>query len=196
MADLDALRDRIVELATASRRSGYVTATTNSLYERLAAWYRDRCEMPPISRALFYRWFGANPARPSHQLLECVPGFAALLGVEEYELFATAGLLSPGLDASLTLAHAAREVQQASRLMSRVLTETPVPSAGEAIVIDRILHHGLDYQVSVWPVVRGHARPLHLHSLIALRPLEPDHSKQRTRTAAIEAYSGEIHANE
>ena len=171
---------------TASR-AGYVSPTTNSLYERLAAWYRQRGEVAPISRALFYQLVRrAVLASPSHQLLECVPGFAALLGVEEYELFAAAGLLRPGLDAPLTIASAARQVRQASRLISRVLTEAAVPSSGEAIIADRILHHKLDYQVSIWPVVRGHARPLHLHSLIAFRPLEPDHSKQRKKTADIE----------
>jgi hypothetical protein len=183
---MNALRDRILELATDGTRSGYVSPTTNSLYERLAAWYRQRGEIVPISRALFYKWFGANPGPPSHQLLECVPGFAALLGVEEYELVAAAGLLRPGLDAPLTIASAARQVRQASRLISRVLTEAAVPSSGEAIIADRILHHKLDYQVSIWPVVRGHGRPLHLHSLIALKPLEPDHSKQRKKTADIE----------
>jgi hypothetical protein len=77
---MNALRDRILELATDGTRAGYVSPTTNSLYERLAAWYRQRGEVAPISRALFYKWFGASPGSPSHQLLECVPGFAALLG--------------------------------------------------------------------------------------------------------------------
>ena len=108
------------------------------------------------------------------------------LGVEEFELFAAAGLLRPELDAPLTIASAARQVRQASRLLSRVLTEAAVPSSGEAIIADRILHHKLDYQVAIWPVVRGHSGPLHLHSLIALKPLEPDHSKQRKKTADIE----------
>ena len=126
---MNALRDRILELATDGTRAGYVSPTTNSLYERLAAWYRQRGEVAPISRALFYKWFGASPGSPSHQLLEWVPGFAALLGVEEYELFAAAGLLRPGLDAPLTIASAARQVRQASRLISRVLTEAAVPSS-------------------------------------------------------------------
>jgi hypothetical protein len=139
-----------------------------------------------VSRALFYRWFGSELGKPSHQLLECVPGFASILGVEEYELFAAAGLLRPGLDAPLTIASAARQGRQASRLIFRVLADAAVPSSGEAIIADRILHHKLDYQIAIWPVVRGHTRPLHLHSLIALRPLEPDHSKQRKKTADIE----------
>lgn len=183
---MNALRDRILVLASDTSRSGYSPVSTNSLYERLSAWHDRRKELPPVSRGLFYRWFGNGLAAPSHQLLECVPAFAALFGVEEYELFAAAGLLPPGHDAPLTIASAARQVRQASRLISRVLTEAAVPSSGEAIIADRILHHKLDYQVSIWPVVRGHARPLHLHSLIALRPLEPDHSKQRKRTADIE----------
>ena len=186
MADMNAVRDRILELAVDKSRAGYVTPTTNNLYERLAAWYRQRDETVPISRGLFYRWFGSELGAPSHQLLECVPGFAAILGVEEFELFAAAGLLRPELDAPLTIASAARQVRQASRLLSRVLTEAAVPSSGEAIIADRILHHKLDYQVAIWPVVRGHSRPLHLHSLIALKPLEPDHSKQRKKTADIE----------
>ena len=77
-------------------------------------------------------------------------------------------------------------MRQASRLIFRVLADAAVPSSGEAIIADRILHHKLDYQIAIWPVVRGHSRPLHLHSLIALRPLEPDHSKQRKMTADIE----------
>ena len=186
MADMNALRDRILQLAMDQRRSGYVTSTTNSLYDRLAGWYRERGEIVPISRTAFYRWFGTELALPSHQLLECVPGFATIFGVEEFELFAAARLLRPGLDAPLTIASAARQVRQASRLIARVLTEAAVPSSGEAIIADRILHHKLDYQISIWPVVRGHLRPLHLHSLIALRPLEPDHSKQRKATADIE----------
>jgi hypothetical protein len=186
MADMNALRDRILELATDGSRSGYVVSTTNSLYERLATWYRQRGEVVPISRALFYRCFGTKAGPPSHQLLECIPGFAALLGVEEYELVAAAGLLRPGLDAPLTIASAARQVRQASRLIYRVLADAEVTTSGEAIIADRILHHKLDYQIAIWPVVRGHARPLHLHSLIALKPLEPDHSKQRTKTADIE----------
>ena len=183
---MNALRDRILELAADKSRAGYVPSSTNNLYDRLTAWYGRRDETIPIGRSLFYRWFGAQRVKPSHQLLECVPGFAALLGVEEYELFAAAGLLPPGLDAPLTIASAARQVRQASRLIARVLNEAAVPSSGEAIIADRILHHKLDYQVSIWPVVRGHSRPLHLHSLIALRPLEPDHSKQRKKTADIE----------
>jgi hypothetical protein len=183
---MNALRDRILQLASDTSRAGHFSLSTNSLYERLAAWHGQRGELPPISRGLFYRWFGAELAPPSHQLLECIPAFAALFGVEEYELLAAAGVLRPGLDAPLTIASAARQVRQASRLISRVLTEAAVPSSGEAIIADRILHHKLDYQVSIWPVVRGNARPLHLHSLIALRPLEPDHSKQRKKTADIE----------
>ena len=184
---MNALRDRILALApdtagapaTSPRRR---TASTSGSPHGTGSAARSS----PISRALFYRWFGTELASPSHQLLECIPAFAALFGVEEYELFAAAGLLRPGLDAPLTIASAARQVRQASRLISRVLTEAAVPSSGEAIIADRILHHKLDYQVSIWPVVRGHARPLHLHSLIALRPLEPDHSKQRKKTADIE----------
>jgi hypothetical protein len=97
---MNALRDRILQLASDTSRAGHFSLSTNSLYERLAAWHGQRGELSPISRGLFYR--------------------------------------------------------------------------------------KLDYQVSIWPVVRGNARPLHLHSLIALRPLEPDHSKQRKKTADIE----------
>ena len=120
---MDALRDRILELATDKSRAGYVPSSTNNLYDRLTAWYSRRDETIPIGRSLFYRWFGAQPVKPSHQLLECVPGFAALLGVEEYELFAAACLPPPGLDAPLTIASAARQVRQASRLIARVLNE-------------------------------------------------------------------------
>src|SRR6185312_10181518 len=127
MADMYALRDRILQLAMDQRRSGYVTSTTNSLYDRLAGWYRERGEIVPISRTAFYRWFGTELAPPSHQLLECVPGFATIFGVEEFELFAAARLLRPGLDAPLTIASAARQVRQASRLIARVLTEAADP---------------------------------------------------------------------
>ncbi len=57
---MNALRDRILQLAVDKSRAGYVTPTTNNLYERLAAWYRQRGEVVPISRALFYRWFGSE----------------------------------------------------------------------------------------------------------------------------------------
>ena len=90
MADMNALRDRIRQLADDTERTGHVPATTNRLYELVAAWYGQRGEAPPVSRALFYRWFGSELGTPSHQLLECVPGFAAILGVEEHELFAAA----------------------------------------------------------------------------------------------------------
>ena len=78
MADMNAVRDRILELAADKSRPGYVTPTTNNLYERLAACYRQRDETVPISRTLFYRWSGSELGGPSHQLLECVPGFAAI----------------------------------------------------------------------------------------------------------------------
>ena len=67
---MNAVRDRILELAVDKSRAGYVTPTTNNLYERLAAWYRQRDETVPISRGLFYRWFGSELGAPSHQLLE------------------------------------------------------------------------------------------------------------------------------
>ena len=65
---MNAVRDRILELAVDRSRAGYVTLTTNNLYERLAAWYRQRDKAVPISRGLFYRWFGSELGAPSHDV--------------------------------------------------------------------------------------------------------------------------------
>jgi len=184
MADMDALRDRIDELAMNPNRPGHRSMTVNRLYDLLVA---ECGGIAPVGRGNFYRWFGQERARPSAMLLECVPGFAKILGVETYELYAAAELLPPELDLSMSLMDAARRMRNASYDATRAITSARLATSGESIVADRILHAKLDYQISIWPVVRGHVRPLHLHSLIALRPLEPGHSKRRNRTAEIEA---------
>ena len=145
-------------------------------------------EVAPISRALFYKLVRRRVLdRRRTSCSSAFPAFAALLGVEEYELFAAAGLLRPGLDAPLTIASAARQVRQASRLhLSR-------PHRGRRAQLGRGDHRRPD------PAPQTRLPGLHLARASVVtagpctcipwspcRPLEPDHSKQRKKTADIE----------
>ena len=183
MADVEALRAKIVELgeAEAKRRRGKFNV--NELYARLTSHFRGE---PPVSRATMYAWFGNGGTPPKQSLLECVPAFAAIFLVPEYELWQAAGILPPPMDASLAIASTVHDLRAAHRRMQKTLANNGLSTAGEALVVDRILHAKLDYRMQVWPVVRGRTKPLHLHSWIALQPLPESESTRRHATQILQ----------
>jgi hypothetical protein len=183
VADVEALRAKIVELgaADAIRRGGRFNV--NDLHARLTSHFQGE---PPISRATMYAWFGNDGAPPKQSLLECVPAFAVILGVPEYELWQVAGILPPPMDASLAIASTVHDLRAAHRRMQKTLANNGLSTAGEALVIDRIMHAKLDYRMHVWPVVRGRVKPLHLHSWIALEPLPESESTRRHPTQILQ----------
>ncbi|WP_181782753.1 hypothetical protein [Pseudonocardia pini] len=178
MGSFNLLRDEIVHLMESG--PGW---TRNRLYAEIE---RRTDGNPPISRATFFRWFGSPPRDATAELLACVPVLAQILDTREHVLYHLAGILPVELEASMTLASAARDFRIASRAASRALSQVGLSTAGEALIVDRILHHKLDYRITVWPVVRGTSNPLHLRSWVAIQPVEPMIGRQRPRTAAIE----------
>ena len=85
MADVEALRAKIVELgaADAIRRGGRFNV--NDLHARLTSHFQGE---PPISRATMYAWFGNDGAPPKQSLLvysqiNCRPRVDRM-GVSEY----------------------------------------------------------------------------------------------------------------
>lgn len=184
MANVRALRDKVVELA--SDKDGPLRGrwNPNDLHARVAQHFEGS---PPVARGTFYKWFGATRAAPSQTLMELVPAFAEILGVREYELWQVAGVLVPPVDTSFALASAAHDIRSAYRRMSKTLAQSGLSTAGEALLVDRILHAKLDYQMRVWPVVRGHDRPLHLHSWLLVEPVPAAQSTRRAKTARVEA---------
>lgn len=190
MADVKRLRDVIV--ARARDRSGPTGGrfTPNDLYARVSLHHAGH---PPVSRATFYTWFPAEGVRvavkvPSQSMLECVPAFAAVLDIPEHELWQAAGVLPPSMTAPLAIASAAHEIRAAHRQVRKTLAESGLSTAGEALVVDRILHAQLDYRMEVWPVVRGERKQLHLHSWIVMTPIAAEHeSARRLRTEVLES---------
>lgn len=164
--------------------------TPNDLYARVSLHHDGH---PPVSRGTFYTWFPADPEQgatkaPSQSMLECVPAFAAVLDIPEHELWQAAGVLPPSMTAPLAIASAAHEIRAAHRQVRKTLAESGLSTAGEALVVDRILHAQLDYRMEVWPVVRGERKQLHLHSWIVLTPIGAEHeSTRRLRTQLLEA---------
>lgn len=183
MADVEALRAKIVEIGAAEAIRRGARFNVNDLYTRLSAHFQGE---PPISRATMYAWFGTEGIPPKQSLLECVPAFAAILGVPEYELWQVAGILPPPMDASLAIASTVHDLRAAHRRMQKTLANNGLSTAGEALVIDRVLHAKLDYRMHVWPVVRGRVKPLHLHSWIALEPLPESESTRRHPTQILQ----------
>lgn len=179
MADVDKLRARIVELARAE--NGRISP--GDLHSRLARFHAGS---PPVSRATFYTWF--KEGRPAPQaFLECVPAFAHMFKVPEYTLWRLAGVIPPEQDAFHSLAAAAHDMRAVHRNVHKTLAESGLSTAGEALVVDRILHAQLDYHMEVWPVVRGGTRPLHLHSWIILKPISDPGSRRRLPTLRLES---------
>ncbi|MFR9801948.1 hypothetical protein ACL02T_06530 [Pseudonocardia sp. RS010] len=179
MSDFNALRDQIAQLME-TEGGGW---TRNRLYAEIET---RTAGSPPISRATFFRWFGTPSKDATAELLACVPVLSEILGVPEHQLYHTAGVLPVELEASMSLQAAAREFRIASQRAARALSDIGLSTAGEALVADRILHHKLDYRITVWPVVRGTSAPIHLRSWIAIQPVEQMIGRQRPRTAAIE----------
>lgn len=184
VADVEALRARIFELGAVEAAARRGKFNVNDLYARLTSHFEGE---PPVSRATMYAWFGNHGGAPPRQsLLECVPAFAAIFQVPEYELWQAAGILPPPMDASLAIASTVHDLRAAHRRMQKTLANNGLSTAGEALVIDRILHAKLDYRMHVWPVVRGTAKPLHLHSWIALEPLPASESTLRQATRILQ----------
>ena len=104
MANVAALRQKIVELASDPHRQPNGRVTVNDLYGRLSRHFDGD---PPVSRGTFYAWFN-NGQEPKQALLECVPAFAAIFGVKEYELWQAAEILPPPMHASLAIASTVR----------------------------------------------------------------------------------------
>jgi len=177
VADVEALRAKIVELgaADAVRRGGRFNV--NDLYARLTSHFQGEA---PISRATMYAWFGNEGTPPRQSLLECVPAFAVILGVPEYELWQVAGILPPPMDASLAIASTVHDLRAAHRRMQKTLANNGLSTAGEALVIDRVMHAKLDYRMHVWPVVRGRVKPL--RSLSTRSRRRPDASPKVSRS--------------
>jgi hypothetical protein len=188
MADVEKLRDKIVELA--SDPAGLLRGkfNPNDLHARIS---RLNNGDPPVARATFYTWFGQRGVPAKQALLECVPAFAKILGVPEYELWQAAGILPPQMKTSQALASAAHDIRAAHRAVRKTLAESGLSTAGEALVVDRIMHAKLDFQIRVWPVVRGVGRPLHLHSWIVLEPIPDEGSMRRLKTSRLDGLDPE-----
>lgn len=184
MANLRALRDHIyiVMQGDHKRRPSF---NASNLYDRLATYHAGK---PPVSRTTIYQWFGkTDPTiEPSALLLECVPALAKILEVREYDLFHVAGVLPAEIDASSALSTAAHDFRDAFQLARRALADAGLSSAGEAVVVDRILQHRLDYKITIRPIVRGSTKPIHLHSWIILSAVEEDISRHRSSTSIVD----------
>lgn len=185
MADVVKLRDHVLLLARDPDGPLRGRFTTNDLYNRVS-----RCSdsSPPVSRAAFYTWFGANGnggEAPRQALMECIPAFAQVLGVPEYELWQAAEVLPAGVEVGNSLASSANAIRKVYRALQKTLSDSGLSTAGEALVVDRILHAQLDLEMTVWPVVRGYRSPLHLHSWIRLVPVPPDQGRTRAATARL-----------
>lgn len=182
VADVGVLRDTITELAKGDASPMAGRFSVNDLYARVSRFFDGT---PPVSRATFYTWFQENRT-PAQSMVECIPAFAAILGVPEYELWAVAGVLRAQDEAALALGSVAHDLRQAYRRMRKVLSETGLSTAGEALVVDRLVHQQLDYRMTIWPVVRGTTVPLHLHSWIVLEPIPREESTRRVLTSVLQ----------
>lgn len=184
MADFLALRELIYDLMR-GRDKRHPLFNANSLYKRLE---RSATSRPPVSRTTFYSWFGGHQALtpPTAILLECVPALAEILNVNEYELYHAAGILPREIDTAISLSAAANEFRAAFGVAARALERAGLSSAGEALVVDRILNHGLDYKITLWPITRGTKKPIHLHSWIVLEPVETVMSRRRESITYLE----------
>lgn len=182
MANVQALRARLLELVKEAAEKGEATLKANELHARLERHHKGN---PPVSRATVYKWF--NEAEdPKASILECVPAFAEIFDVEEYEFWRVAEILPPEMDSTLAISSAVHDLRGAYRRVQKALANNGLSTAGEALVIDRVLHHKLDYRMQVWPVVRGRDKPLHLHSWIVLEPIAMTESHQRKDTSWLE----------
>ena len=177
------LRDKIVELAHDRNGPTGGRFTASDLHTRLSRFHDGHA---PMARATLYAWFAPDGV-PTQALLECVPALARIFNVDEHVLWRAAGILPPEVEASSALAAGAHVMREAHREVAKTLAESGLSTAGEALVVDRILHARLDYRMTVWPVVRGERRPLHLHSWIVLEPMEDADTWRRSKTIQLEA---------
>jgi hypothetical protein len=189
VADVVKLRDHLLLLARNPDGPLGGRFTTNDLYNRVS-----RCTdgSPPVSRAAFYTWFGGNGGEaPRQALVECIPAFAQVFGVPEHELWQAAEVLPAGVEVGNSLASSANAIRKVYRALQKTLSDSGLSTAGEALVVDRILHAQLDLEMTVWPVVRGYRSPLHLHSWIRLVPVPPEQGRTRAATTRLGKLSPE-----
>ncbi len=183
MADLDALQRFVRQLMQEPRRGQREALSASGVYAAIHSHFQDQ---PPFSRTTFYQWFGQGPSKVSPLLLEAIPALAGVFDVQEYEFYRVARLLPPEIDASLSLAAAAKDLRKSLAEANASLSSMGLSSAGEALVVDRILQSNLDYRITVWPIVRGISRPIHLHSWIVLQPVESLISRRRPAVENLE----------
>ncbi len=178
MAAVTELRDHVLRLSREQKLS------LNELHSRITEFSDGE---PPVARAVFYSWFSGNGkgAEPKQSLVECIPAFASILGVPEHELWRVARVLPDGYDVGNSLASSAHAIRKVYRALQRTLSNSGLSTAGEALVVDRILHAKLDLQMTVWPVVRGYRAPLHLHSWIELVTVPAEQSRIRAATTRL-----------
>lgn len=176
MANLTALRDYLAQLMRA-RDDGRAPLTVNALFEALQ---RSSATGSPVSRTTLYGWFRQpQPQPPTAALLECIPVFSALFGVSEYEFYHLAEILPPEIETAASLLAAANDFRHALSTATKALANAGLSSDGVAIVVDRIMNCELDFKITIWPIVRGYAREIHLHSWLVLEPVEPVMSRRR-----------------
>ncbi len=108
MADLDALQRFVRQLMQEPRRGQRETLSASGVYAAGNSHFQDQ---PPFSRTTSYQWFGHGPSKVSTLLLEAIPALAGVFDVQEYEFYRVARLLPPEIDASLSLAAAAKDLQ-------------------------------------------------------------------------------------
>ena len=105
----------------------------------------------------------------------------------EYAFFARAGVLPREMNAAVLLQSVGRDMSRSVRAASRALRTTHLSGTAEALVVDRLLHSRLDYEMRVWPVDQGREFPIHLRSWIGMKPIESDPARQREPTRLLEA---------
>ena len=182
MANLDALRDYVADLMR-TPDDGRPPLAVNALFEALD---HSSPSGSPVSRSALYGWFRQpNPSAPSPALLECIPVFSLLFGVNEYEFYHVAEILPREIETAASLLAAANDFRHAMSMATSALLNAGLSSDGVAIVVDRIMNYELDYKISIWPIIRGYAKEVHLHSWIVLEPVEPTMSRRRYSVATL-----------
>lgn len=185
MADLVALRDYIAARMRAPG-DGRPPLTVNALFEALQHSFPTGS---PVSRTTLYGWLRhSRPREPTPTLLECVPALSAVLGVSEYELYHIAEILPREIDTAASLLAAANDFRHALSMATGALANAGLSSDGVAIIVDRVMNYGLDFRITIWPIVRGYTKGIHLHSWIVLEPVEPVMSRRRGLVAVLASY--------
>ena len=176
MANLRALRDYLIELMQA-QGVDRPTLSVNALFEALQ---RSSPSGSPVSRTTLYAWLGGSHSEtPSPALLECIPVLSQLFGISEYEFYHVAEILPPEIETAASLLAAANDYRHALSMATRALNNAGLSSDGVAVVVDRVSNFELDFKITIWPIVRGYSKEIHLHSWIVLEPVEPVMSRRR-----------------